>query len=318
MIVPADPYHIAAAIEALRNGKLVALPTETVYGLACDATNGAAVADIFSAKGRPHFNPLIAHVSSVDMAARYVKIDPLSQILMEAFWPGPLTLVLPLIPDSPVHPLATAGLSTLAVRNPRGVFSDIIADFGRPVVAPSANRSGRVSPTNAAAVADELGGQVALIVDGGPATVGIESTIIKVSGEDIFLLRPGGLERAAIEMVAKRGLKQIDQRAAIEAPGMLKSHYAPEAPVRLNVDKVEAGEALLAFGSKRAHGYGEAAVILNLSPTGDMREAARNLFNYLKQLDRSDIVRIAVEPIPCQGLGEAINDRLLRAAAPRS
>jgi len=318
MILPAVKENIARAVDYLKHGKLVALPTETVYGLGADATNGAAVAEIFAVKGRPHFNPLIAHVSDAAMAGRYVEVDPLSQKLMEHFWPGPLTLVLPLREKSGIHPLVTAGLPILAIRNPRGIFADIIAALGAPVAAPSANRSGKVSPTTAAAVADDLGVQVPLILDGGPCSVGVESTIIKVVDDKILLLRPGGVARAEIEKVAGRTLLQSDASAGIEAPGMLESHYAPDAAVRLNAAEVHEGEALLAFGARRVKGFEKAVAILNLSPSGDTKEAATHLFDYLRRLDRPEINRIAVEPVPMQGLGEAINDRLMRAAAPRT
>jgi len=317
MILPVTEQNIARIIAALRAGELVALPTETVYGLAGDATNGAAVAAIFAAKGRPQFNPLIAHVSGRAMAARYVEIDPLSQQLMDAFWPGPLTLVLPLREKSGIHPLTTAGLPTLAIRNPQGVFSDIIAQLDGPLAAPSANRSGSISPTTAAAVVESLKARVPLVLDGGPCTVGVESTIIKVEGDEVFLLRPGGLPRADIEHVAGMRLKKLDAQAAVQAPGMLKSHYAPNAAMRLDVESLRRGEALLAFGAQRAKGYENAVALLNLSPAGNMEEAASNLFSYLHALDRPDVTAIAVEPIPSVGLGEAINDRLQRAAAPR-
>jgi len=317
MIVPASKSAVARAVACLRRGELVVLPTETVYGLGADATNGAGVAHIFAAKGRPQFNPLIAHVSGCAMAARYVDIDPLSQKLMDHFWPGPLTLVLPLRNDAGIHPLVTAGLPTLAVRHPQGLFSDIIAALDAPVAAPSANRSGRVSPTTAAAVAADLGAAVPLILDGGPCSVGVESTIVKVAGEQVFLLRPGGIARAEIEDIAARRLARLDHNQAIEAPGMLASHYAPHSAVRLDAADVYAGEALLAFGPRRARGYEKAVAVLNLSPRGDTREAAVHLFDYLRRLDSSGATCIAVEPVPMQGLGEAVNDRLRRAAAPR-
>lgn len=318
MILPAVKENIVRAVDYLKHGKLVALPTETVYGLGADATNGAAVAEIFAVKGRPHFNPLIVHVSNVAMVGRYVEVDPLSQRLMEYFWPGPLTIVLPLREKCGIHPLVTAGLPTLAIRNPQGIFVDIIAALGAPVAAPSANRSGKVSPTTAAAVADDLGAQVPLILDGGLCSVGVESTIIKVVDGKVFLLRPGGLARAEIEKVTGRTLLQSDAFAGIEAPGMLESHYAPDAAVRLNAAEVYEGDALLAFGARRAKGFEKAVAILNLSSSGDTKEAATHLFDYLRRLDRPEISRIAVEPVPMEELGEAINDRLVRAAAPRT
>ncbi|AQS41086.1 MAG: Sua5/YciO/YrdC/YwlC family protein [Candidatus Tokpelaia hoelldobleri] len=212
----------------------------------------------------------------------------------------------------------SAGLPTLAVRNPQGVFSEIIAQLDVPLAAPSANRSGSVSPTTAAAVAESLQDRVTLVLDGGPCSVGVESAIVKVEGDKVFLLRPGGLPRADIERVTGRKLQKPDAQAAVQAPGMLKSHYAPEAAVRLEVTELHRGEALLAFGAQRAKGYENAVALLNLSPAGNMEEAASNLFSYLHALDRPDIAAIAVEPIPYTGLGEAINDRLQRAAAPRA
>ncbi|WP_139412903.1 L-threonylcarbamoyladenylate synthase [Bartonella mastomydis] len=316
-IRPLDSVSIKEAIALLEQGRLVAVPTETVYGLAGDATNGRALSSIFSTKKRPQFNPLIAHVNGIEMAERYVEIDFLSRQLMEAFWPGPLTLVLPLKEQHDIHPLTTAGLNTLAIRFPDSRFAEIVQCFGRPLAAPSANQSGRISPTSAEAVFASLGKSVPLILDGGAARIGLESTIIKICGEDIYLLRPGGLAADKIEEVVGKSLKRIDQRAAIEAPGMLKSHYAPDAAIRLNVEKVENGEALLAFGSKRVMGAENAVFSLNLSEEGKLEEAASHLFQYMKELDSFKVKCIAVEPIPSYGLGEAINDRLIRAAAPR-
>lgn len=316
-ILPASDNAILAAVSYLDRGELVVLPTETVYGLAADATNGTAVANIFATKGRPQFNPLIAHVSGMDMAAEIVEIDELSKKLMQTFWPGPLTFVLPMKQQNAVHPLTSAGLATLAVRNPVGIFSEIVKKLGRPVAAPSANISGRLSNTSAQDVADMFGDKIPLIIDGGATQIGVESTIIKVSGEQIFLLRPGGLAAEEIEKLCDCHLERIDQRAAIEAPGMLKSHYAPHAPVRLNAVEVKNHEALLAFGPQKVGHEERAIAILNLSEKANLAEAAANLFHYLKELDRKDVKCIAVEPIPSHGLGEAINDRLQRAAAPR-
>ncbi|MGU3574660.1 L-threonylcarbamoyladenylate synthase [Brucellaceae bacterium C25G] len=315
-----DQSGVDAAIEVLASGGLVAIPTETVYGLAADATNGEAVAGIFAAKGRPHFNPLIAHVSDLEMAKRYVQFDAVSEALSHHFWPGPLTIVLPLLPAGEghnIHPLATAGLSTLAVRMPQGAVRDIIKKFDRPLSAPSANRSGRISATSADAVAQDLGERIDLILDAGACEVGLESTIVKVEGDAIYLLRPGGLAAEEIEAFTGKNLQRLDQRAAIQAPGMLQSHYAPDAQMRLNVDRVHAGEALLAFGQTRVEGYENAVAFLNLSESGNLREAAANLFDYMKKLDTYGATTIAVEPIPVSGLGEAIADRLARAAAPR-
>ncbi|WP_336294774.1 L-threonylcarbamoyladenylate synthase [Bartonella sp. CB169] len=314
-ILPLNNASIKEAVVLLEQGKVVALPTETVYGLAGDATNGRAVSSIFSTKRRPQFNPLIAHVSSIVMAERYVEIDFLSRRLMEAFWPGPLTLVLPLKVQHNIHPLATSGLNTLAVRFPDSRFAEIVQCFGRPLAAPSANQSGRLSPTSAEAVFASLGESVPLILDGGPSKIGLESTIIKVFGKNVYLLRPGGLAAEKIEEVIGKSLKRIDQRAAIEAPGMLKSHYAPNATIRLDAQKVESGEALLAFGPKRIMGIENAVSILNLSENAQLEEAASHLFQYIRELDSCRVKCIAVESIPLHGLGEAINDRLIRAAA---
>ncbi|MFC5385229.1 L-threonylcarbamoyladenylate synthase [Aquamicrobium segne] len=304
------------ALALLRQGDVVAVPTETVYGLAGDATNGTAIARIYEAKGRPRFNPLIAHVSDMDMAMRIGLFDPLSQKLAQTFWPGPLTLVVPLKPDANIHPLATAGLATIALRMPRGFAARLIAAFGHPLAAPSANTSGRISGTSAQAVAADLGGRISLVVDDGATPVGLESTILKVEDGKVRLLRPGGI--AAEEIEAALGTRLERGAKGIEAPGMMVSHYAPVAGMRLDVGQVYPGEALLAFGSKRVKGADRAAMLLNLSPLGDLREAASNLFSFMQQLDRTGVSMIAVEPVPMQGLGEAINDRLARAAAPRN
>ena len=320
-IEAATDATIRLAADHIRRGDLVAFPTETVYGLGADATRGEAVAAIYEAKGRPSFNPLIAHVAGVDMAAALVDFDPLSRQLAETFWPGPLTLVLPARPDCPVSSLATAGLDTLAVRMPaHKVALDLIVAAGVPIVAPSANVSGHVSPTSAAHVYGDLSRRIPLILDGGRTEVGLESTILQVQGGIPYLLRPGGLAREEIEAAA--GLAVVrsegDPSAAPVAPGMLASHYAPRARVRLDVHRVEPGEALLAFGGAPVRGAGEAARVLNLSPSGNLREAAANLFDMLRRIDGDDISGIAVAPIPANGLGEAIRDRLTRAAAPRN
>jgi len=320
MIVPVNEKNIARAAALLATGQLVALPTETVYGLAADAMNGQAVAAIFAVKGRPQFNPLIAHVSSADMADKYVEIDALSRKLMRHFWPGPVSFVLPLRAGSFIHPLVTAGLPTMAVRCPQGVFADIIARVGRPLAAPSANISGRISPTKAQAVERALGNKIPLILDGGACAIGVESTILAIKEGEISLLRAGGLTREEIEAAVGQAIIKQNSGAAIAAPGMLPSHYAPEAMLRLKARVIKPGEALLAFGANRAKGYEKAVAMLNLSEKGDVREAALHLFAYLAQLDK--IVSktggiIAVEPIPQAGLGEAINDRLARAAAKR-
>ncbi|WP_245427330.1 L-threonylcarbamoyladenylate synthase [Pleomorphomonas carboxyditropha] len=319
-IEAATDEAIRLAADHIRQGELVAFPTETVYGLGADATRGQAVAAIYEAKGRPSFNPLIAHVDSIAMAERLVVFDPLSRRLAETFWPGPLTLVLPARPDCPVSSLATAGLDTLAVRMPsHRVALDLIRAAGVPIVAPSANTSGHVSPTSAAHVYGDLSRRVPLILDGGRTEVGLESTILQVRDGTPYLLRPGGLAREEIE--AATGIAVVrsegDPSAAPVAPGMLASHYAPRARVRLDARRVEPREALLAFGGAPIRGIAEAARVFNLSPSGNLREAAANLFDMLRRADGDDVAGIAVAPIPTHGLGEAIRDRLRRAAAPR-
>jgi len=314
-IIPADSA-LEEAAAVLAAGHLVAIPTETVYGLAADATNGEAVARIFEAKGRPRFNPLIAHVDGFPLAERIAIFDPLSRRLAEHFWPGPLTLVLPLAEGSPVHPLVTAGLETVAVRMPRGIAQSLIARLGRPLAAPSANSSGKVSGTTAQAVEADLGARIGLIVDAGRTPVGLESTILKVEEGRPVLLRPGGVTVEEIEAFLGMPVERFSG-AGIQAPGMLSSHYAPAAAVRLDAREVREGEALLAFGPTRVAGAGRAVAMLNLSEAGDLREAAANLFFHIQALDREGARAIAVEPVPRHGLGEAINDRLARAAAPR-
>ena len=311
----------ADAVRILATGGLVAFPTETVYGLGTDATNGAAVARLYAAKGRPAFNPLIAHVTDTAAAHALARFDADAARLAAAFWPGPLTLVLPKSENCTVSELATAGLDSIAVRVPHhAVAQDLLAAFGRPVVAPSANRSGHVSPTTAAHVLGDLSGRVDLIVDGGPTPVGLESTIVACLDEPA-LLRPGGVPREAIEQLLRRPLAEPPTGIAIEdaplAPGMLASHYAPHTRMRLEADHIEPGEALLAFGPAAVTGADQAAKILNLSARGDLIEAAANLFSHLRALDAAKATLIAVMPLPRDGLGEAINDRLQRAAAPR-
>jgi len=319
-IAKADAAAIGEAARILDGGGLVAFPTETVYGLGADATNGKAVARLYKAKGRPAFNPLIAHVRDTEAAQALARFDADAATLAKAFWPGPLTLVLPKAPGCPVASLATAGLDSVAVRVPRHpVAQDILRAFGRPIVAPSANRSGHVSPTAAAHVRADLNGRVDLIVDGGATQVGIESTIVACLGVAI-LLRPGGVPREAIERVLRRPLADAPASAANDAPlapGMLASHYAPRTPIRLDAQSVQAGEALLTFGPARPNGADAAKITLNLSARGDVIEAAVNLFSHLRSLDGVGASCIAVMPIPRNGLGEAINDRLQRAAAPR-
>jgi L-threonylcarbamoyladenylate synthase len=329
-VLKVEPDAIApgAAIECaartLAAGGLVAFPTETVYGLGADATNGAAVARLYEAKGRPSFNPLIAHVADAAAARALARFDSAAERLTAAFWPGPLTLVLLKRADCPVAELASAGLDTIAVRVPsHPVARAILVALGRPVVAPSANRSGHVSPTTAQHVLADLRGRIELIVDGGPTPMGLESTIIACLDRPV-LLRPGALARADIERIV--ALAQAPRSPAPAAhidelpiaPGALVSHYAPRAPLRLNARAVEAHEALLAFGPTAADGAERAAAVLNLSPRGDLIEAAANLFSHLRALDASGAATIAVMPVPRAGLGEAINDRLERAAAPRA
>jgi len=306
------------ASDVLGEGFPIAIPTETVYGLAADATNPAAITRIYETKGRPRFNPLICHMADLEMAEHYAVFDPVSRKLAEIFWPGPLTIILPLKADSDIHSLATAGLDTVGIRLPKGFASELIRAFGKPLAAPSANTSGKVSPTSAQHVADDLGEKLKLILDGGSAPVGVESTIVRVEDGAIRLLRPGGVAAEEIEKATKLTVIRPEGPAAIiEAPGMLASHYAPGAAVRLKADHIEAGEALINFGSKSLKGIEHSAAVFDLSPSGDLAEAASNLFDYLKRADATGATRIAVSPIPDHGLGEAINDRLARAAAPR-
>jgi len=319
-VAQADALAIADAVQVLASGGLIAFPTETVYGLGADATNGRAVARLYEAKGRPAFNPLIAHVLDAAAARILGSFGADATRLAEAFWPGPLTLVLPKAGDCTVAELATAGLDSVAVRVPNHpVAQKILTSFGRPIVAPSANRSGHVSPTQAAHVFADLGGRIDLIVDGGATPVGVESTIIACLGEPV-LLRPGGVARQAIERALGHPLADPPRERSDDtplAPGMLSSHYAPRTPLRLNAESVEAGEALLAFGPAPAKGSENAAAVQNLSARGDLIEAAANLFSQLRALDAAGAKTIAVMPIPREGLGEAINDRLARAAALR-
>jgi len=319
----ADAAAVGDAVRVLEAGGLVAFPTETVYGLGADATNGQAVARLYEAKGRPAFNPLIAHVADFAAARALARFSADAARLAEAFWPGPLTLVLAKSADCPVAELATAGLDSIAVRIPKhAVAQQIFSVFGKPVVAPSANRSGHVSPTTAAHVLADLRGRIDLIVDGGATPVGVESTIISCLGEPV-LLRPGGVPRETIERALRRPLAAPPASRITSAddtplaPGMLASHYAPHTPLRLNAGSVDAGEALLAFGGNLAAGSEHACAVLNLSARGDLIEAAANLFSHLRALDAAGAKAIAVMPVPQDGLGEAINDRLKRAAAPR-
>ncbi|MEM8749964.1 MAG: L-threonylcarbamoyladenylate synthase [Pseudomonadota bacterium] len=298
------------ALAALKAGKLVGIPTETVYGLAADACDAKAVAAIFAAKGRPDFNPLIVHVSDAAMANRYVKIALLAEKLIAAFWPGALTLVLPLRDCTGLAPAVTAGLPTLAVRHPKGVMADLAKALDRPIAAPSANTSGRISATTAQHVMDDLGKKLAIVLDNGPCAVGLESTIVKVDDGKLTLLREGGITAEQIEQVT--GMKPAKpETRAIEAPGMLLAHYAPSKPVRLNATQGAEDEALLAFGSQPIAG---GCTSLNLSKSGNLEEAAHNLYAFMKALDATDAHAIAVQAIPGTGIGRAINDRLKRAA----
>lgn len=308
---------IAEAARLLVEGGLVAFPTETVYGLGADATNGRAVAGIYEAKGRPRFNPLIAHLASFDLARRQGQFSPAATRLAQTFWPGPLTLVVPKAATCTVSDIATAGLDSVALRVPdHAVAHAILAAAGRPVAAPSANRSGHVSATTAAHVAADLDGRIDAIVDGGDAQVGVESTILSCLGDRVAMLRPGGLSREDIEAALGFALVEGPEGSGDEplAPGMLASHYAPRAQVRLDAERARPGEAWLGFGVAN---HDEAAIAANLSETADLTEAAANLFGMLRALDRPNVHVIAVAPIPPHGLGEAIRDRLVRAAAER-
>lgn len=304
----ADPGGIAQAADFLRQGLLVAFPTETVYGLGGDARNGQAVASIYEAKGRPSFNPLIAHVASVGAAQRFVQWSDQAEQLAQAFWPGPLTLVLPLREGHGISSLVTAGLDTLAVRVPaHPTARALLADVDGPVAAPSANPSGQISPTTAAHVWSGLDGRIAAVLDDGPCGVGLESTIVGLAGEPT-LLRPGGVALDRIERVLNMPLHLHQSGDLLTAPGQLQSHYAPDAPVRLNATARQGDEVLLGFGPVECD--------LNLSVEGRLTEAAANLFAALHRLNETGRP-IAVSPIPDAGLGAAINDRLRRAAAPR-
>lgn len=315
-IVKASEDAIARAAKLLAAGRLVAFPTETVYGLGADATNARAVAAIFETKGRPQFNPLIVHVARREQARDIAVFTPLAERLAEAFWPGPLTLVLPRKSTGAIADITTAGLGTVAVRMPdHPVARALLVAANLPLAAPSANRSGRVSPTRAEHVADDLGDRVDMILDGGPTSHGLESTILDATGPRLVLLRPGAIPKERIgAIVGHEVLPRASGNAHPTSPGQLASHYAPRAPVRLNAIDTAPGEALLAFGPQAPQTDGPS---FNLSPKGDLAEAAANLFAALRDLDRNGVSAIAVMPIPDTGLGEAINDRLKRAAAPR-
>ena len=315
-IVPANAEWIAEAGQMIRSGALVAFPTETVYGLGADATNGEAVARVFEAKNRPTFNPLIVHVLGLEQAIIIGTFSPVARRLTEAFWPGPLTLVVPRTANSEVSDLVSAGLPTVALRSPdHPVARALLAEAQRPLAAPSANRSGHVSATRAEHVAADLGGKAALILDGGPTTLGLESTVISLVDDTPVLLRPGAVTVEAIEEVLGTRLAREDGSTDRPmSPGQLQSHYAPRAGLRLDAYDWGPDEAVLAFGGIAGK---PARTFINLSPSGDLVEAAANLFSALRTLDASGASTIAATPIPRHGLGEAINDRLKRAAAPR-
>jgi L-threonylcarbamoyladenylate synthase len=311
-IVIADDDAIARAAGAIRDGLLVVMPTETVYGLAGDATSATAVARIYAAKGRPTFNPLISHVLGLEQADRHGVFHPIAETLAEAFWPGPLTLVVRRRENGEISELACAGLQSVALRAPaHPVARALIAAAATPLAAPSANRSGRLSPTYGAHAAEDLGDSVALVLDAGPCMLGLESTVIALQDDGrATLLRPGAIARDDIERIT--GALMAPRASSTPAsPGMLESHYAPRARLRLDVSAPAIGDAYLAFGKTTVTGS------LNLSPHGDLVEAAANLFAYLRRLDATGVGTISVAPIPQHGLGEAINDRLARAAAGR-
>lgn len=311
----ADEAGIARAVALLHAGELVAIPTETVYGLAADARNGKAVAAIFEAKGRPRFNPLICHLPDLAAAARVGRIEGDALRMAQAFWPGPLTLVVPLRDEAGLSPLVTAGLQSVALRVPALPLAQrVLTAFGGPLAAPSANPSGRISPSTAAHVHAGLQGRIAAVLDGGAADVGVESTIVDCTAPRPVLLRPGGLPAEALAAAIGTDLalpEQANNDTAPKAPGQLTSHYAPRKPVHLAVVTPTPGALYLGFGP------GSPNATANLSPTGDLREAAANLFSHLHTLDAMDGPLIEIAPIPQHGLGAAINDRLIRAAAPR-
>jgi len=313
----ADDAGIAAAAELLRAGKLVALPTETVYGLAADASDDRAVASIYAAKERPSFNPLISHLPDVNAARRQGLFDAPALALAKAFWPGPLTLVVPASSSCTVCSLARAGLDSVALRVPsHPVARAVLQAAGRPIAAPSANRSGRVSPTQAEHVFADLDRRIDAVLDAGPTAVGVESSIVACLGGAPRLLRPGGVPRAALEAAIGQALVIVEEGGTAPlAPGLLASHYAPRAAVRLDAEAPRPGEAWLGFGPEPDGAL--PALAFNLSPSGDLTEAAANLFAAMRHLDDQRPATIAVAPIPMRGLGEAINDRLRRAAAPR-
>ncbi|RNF35122.1 L-threonylcarbamoyladenylate synthase [Paracoccus methylarcula] len=317
IIQSSDPNALPLAVDILSRYELVALPTETVYGLAGLSTSPDAIARIYAAKNRSPSNPLISHVADIAMAERYVSFDPVSRRLAEAFWPGPLTLILPLRAGEGIDRNSTAGQDSAAIRAPAGFAHEVITQLEKPVAAPSANTSGRISPTTAQHVADDLGQRIPLIVDGGPTTLGVESTVIRVTDAGVAILRPGALSADLLAEVADAPLTGVTPGTEKLSPGMMSSHYAPRARMRLNAERIEPGEAVLGFGSALIPGIDAAAEVFDLSPSGNLDEAARNLFGLMHMADATGAESIAVVPIPKHGLGLAINDRLQRAAAPR-
>ena len=314
-VVPATQEAIRHAAEALARGDIVAFPTETVYGLGANALDARAVAKVFAAKERPRFNPLIVHVPGLGEAEKYAVVTDTARMLAQAFWPGPLSLVLKKRPASGIVDLVSAGLETIALRAPaHPVAQALLATVQFPIAAPSANRSGRISPTTAAHVEAELDDRPAMILDGGRCPLGIESTVVAVLGDAPALLRPGALAREAIELVLGAPLAAAAATHPGASPGQLETHYAPSTPLRLGAVSVAPDEALLAFGGDVPAG---ARATINLSASGNLEEAAARLFAALRDLDRSGATAIAVMPIPAHGLGEAINDRLQRAANQR-
>jgi L-threonylcarbamoyladenylate synthase len=313
-VKPITDTSITEASQLLQAGELVSFPTETVYGLGADATNDVAVAAIFKAKGRPSFNPLIVHIPSTEAAKSLVEFNDLAQKIADAFWPGPLTMVLPRRNNCPISLLASAGLETLAVRVPQTPSAQqLLTECARPIAAPSANPSGHISPTRAEHVANGLNDKVSLILDGGACAVGVESTVISVIGSTITLLRPGGITASDLAPFTDQPIQYANKDSAITSPGMLLSHYAPACPVRLMATDKKEGEAFVGFGTGTQIFETE-----NLSPSGDLTEATANLFSLMHALDQQNYKGIAFAPIPNEGLGLAINDRLSRAAAPRS
>jgi L-threonylcarbamoyladenylate synthase len=322
-IIASGVADITFAANLLRQGDIVGMPTETVYGLAADATQGEAVARIYEAKGRPQFNPLISHVSDLEMAMEHGVFSPEALRLAEAFWPGPLTLVVPIRPGSSVCDLSRAGLDSIGLRMPsHPVARALIKATGQPLAAPSANRSGHISPTTAADVVAELAEKVSIVLDGGACSVGLESTILACLPNShgmmtLLQLRPGGIPLARLQDIAGYRITRKTAGSPMISPGLLESHYAPFAPVRMNCLNFGIGDAIIAYGAVEKTQFPPSAPVYNLSPQGNLRQAASRIFSALRELDAHKPVAIAVMPIPETGLGEAINDRLSRAAAPR-